>query len=231
MLEWQFGVQRSRAGSSTSVESPRRAERPRSRKRRQALCFQAAECRGLGGTERVRAAISSALAEPSALDRPFRALRRSRAGSKSETSAGHCFRAAKPCNFGRPGGSERVREAISNARVEPSGLGQPYRAPQRSRAGSSGHFERSCAAERARCCKRRQVRFFEARPSQLSELNPAARKGSCGNFELYIYIYTHMCVRAEQVATIDTPQLRTTNKEKTNHQQSTPNFLKQATRH
>ena len=51
------------------------------------------------------------------------------------------------------------------------------------------YFERSCAAEQARCCKHQQVQFFETMPSHLSELSSGAYKGSCGNLELYIYIF------------------------------------------
>ena len=103
--------QRSRAGSSGHFERPSGAERARCRKRRQVRCFR----------EPGRA-ISSALAEPSEFERPFRAPQRSRAGS-----SGH---------FERPSGAERARAAISSAPAEPSGLERPFRAPQRSRAGS-----------------------------------------------------------------------------------------------
>ena len=90
----------------------------------------------LSGAERARAAMSSAPAEPSGLERPFRAPQQSRTGS-----SGH---------FERPSGAERARAAISSAPAEPSGLERPFRAPQRSRAGSSGRFERPSGAERAR---------------------------------------------------------------------------------
>ena len=105
-------AQRSRAGSSCDVGRPSGTERARFRRRRQMQCFRAARSSNFerfGGTERVRAAIlsaqvetsgiragsraavSSAPAEPSVLERPFRALQRSRAGSMSQTSAGAVF--------------------------------------------------------------------------------------------------------------------------------------------
>ena len=133
------------------------------------------------GAERARAAVSGAPAEPSWLERPFRAPQRSRAGS-----SGH---------FERPSAAERARAAISSAPAEPSGLERPFRAPQRSRAGlerlfrapqrsragssgpfratqpsragPSGHFERPSGAERARSRKRRQGRCSRGRPSRV----------------------------------------------------------------
>ena len=110
-----------------------------------------------GGAERIRAAISSTPAEPSGLERPFRALQRRRAGSKSQTSASAVFskpgraelsRLERPCrtpqqsrggssgHFERPGGAERALAAISSAPAEPSRLERPFRVPQRSRGGS-----------------------------------------------------------------------------------------------
>ena len=179
-------------------------------------------------------------AEPSGLERQCRAPQRSRAGSKSETSAGAVFsssqaeqfrapwrsRASSSSHFERPSGAERARAAISSAPAEPSGLEvgnvgrcsvfeqpgraissalaepsefeRPFRAPQRSRAGSSGHFERPSGAERARAAISSapaepsgldvanvgRCGVFEARPSQLSELVPGMSKPS-----MYIYIY------------------------------------------
>ena len=104
----------------------------------------------------------------SAFERLFRAAQRSRAGSSGHSERPNraerarswkrrqvrCFRAAKPSNFERPGGAERVRTAISSAPAEPSGLERPFRAPQRGRAGSSGHFKRPGEAERVRLEKR-----------------------------------------------------------------------------
>ena len=85
--------------------------------------------------EPARAAISSAPAAASALERPFRAPQRGRAGS-----SGH---------FERPSEAKRARAAISSALAAASGLERPFREPLRGRAGSSGHFERPSAAERA----------------------------------------------------------------------------------
>ena len=107
------------------------------------------------GAERARAAVSSAPAEPSGLERPFRAPQRSRAGSMSQTSAGAVF--------SKPG------------RAELSRLERPFRAPQRSRAGSSGHFERPSGAERARAA----ISSAPAEPSGLD----VANVGRCGVFE------------------------------------------------
>ena len=73
--------------------------------------------------ERARARMSSAPAEPSGFE----------AGNVDTCDV---FRAARPGNFERPGGAERVRTAMSSAPAEPSGLERPFRAPQRSRAGS-----------------------------------------------------------------------------------------------
>ena len=98
--------------------------------------------------ERVRAAISSAPAEPSGLERPYRAPQRSRACSNSETSAGAVF---------------------STSQAE------QFRAPWRSRANSSGHFERPSGAERARAA----ISRAPAEPSGLD----VANVGRCGVFE------------------------------------------------
>ena len=128
---------RSRVSSSGHFEGPSRAERARSRKRRQVQCFLA----------------------------------------------------ARPSNFERPGRVERVRAAISSAPAEPSGLERPFRAPQRSRAGSSGYFERPSGAERARSRKRRQVRCFRGRPSRVKlRTASGASKRSYGNLSIDIYI-------------------------------------------
>ena len=94
------------------------------------------------GAERARAAISSAPEEPSVLELG---------------NVGKCGVFDQP---GRTISSARARAAISSAPAEPSGLEQVFRAPQRSRAGSSGHFERPSGAERARRRKRRRVRRF-----------------------------------------------------------------------
>jgi len=134
---------RSRVSSSGHFERPSRAERARSRKRRQVQCFLAARPSNFerpGRVERVRAAISSAPAEPSGLERPFRAPQRSRAGL------------------------ERLFRAPQRSRAGSSG---PFRAPQPSRAGPSGHFERPSGAERARSRKRRQGRCSRGRPSRV----------------------------------------------------------------
>ena len=106
-------------------------------------------------------AISSGLAEPSELERHFRAPQRNRAGSSGY--------------FERPSGAELARAAISSALAEPSGLERPFRAPQRSRAGSSGHFERPSGAEWARAA----ISSAPAEPSGLD----VANVGRCGVFE------------------------------------------------
>ena len=211
-------VQRSRAGSSGDFGRPSGAERARA-----PMSSAPAEPSGLelGNVGRCSVfeqpgrAISSALAEPSEsseFERPFRAPQRSRAGSSGhfERPRGaerarsrkrrqvRCFRAARPSNFERPGGAERVRAAISSAPAEPSGLERPFRAPQRSRAGSSGHFERPSGAERARAAISSapaepsglevanvgRCGVFEARPSRVKPGASKACKPSCGNFEL-----------------------------------------------
>ena len=110
-------------------------------------------------------AISSALAEPSEFARIRAAIPSGPAEPRWQVQ---CLRAARSSNFEHLNGAERIRAAILSAPVEPSGLERPFRAPQRSRAGPSGHFERPSGAERAaRCRKRRQVRCFrsQAEPS------------------------------------------------------------------
>jgi len=73
--------------------------------------------------EGARAAISSAPATPTGLERLFRAPQRLRGGLEQRVRA-----------------PQRLR----------GGLERPFRAPLRLRAGSSSHFERSCGSERAR---------------------------------------------------------------------------------
>ena len=142
------------------------------------------------GAERARAAISGAPAEPSGLERQCRAPQRSRAGSKSETSAGAVF---------------------SSSQAE------QFRAPWRSRVSSSGHFERPSGAERARAA----ISSAPAEPSGLevgnvgrcgvfepgrAELSPGGRKACkrpCGDFEVYIYIFSHPRVLKRLGATED----------------------------
>ena len=68
---------------------------------------------------------------------------------------------------------------LSATSMEPSDFERPFRAPQQSRAGSSGHFERPCGAERARCRKRRQVRCFRAGQAEPSGLD-VGNVGRCG---------------------------------------------------
>ena len=95
----------------------------------------------------------------------------------SEASLVQRSRANSSGHFERASGAERARAAISSAPVEPSGLEignvgrcsvleqrpsnpsalakrsefeRPFRAPQRSRAASSGHFERPSGAEQRR---------------------------------------------------------------------------------
>ena len=75
----------------------------------------------------------------------------------------------------RPSGAEQARTAMSSAPAQPSGLELPFRAPQRSRAGSSGHFERPSGAERARAA----ISSAPAEPSGLEVGNV----GRCGVFE------------------------------------------------
>ena len=120
------------------------------------------------------------LSGASRLDRPFRAFQRSRKRWQV-----HCFRAARLSNFERPGGAERVRAAISSAPAEPIGLGRPFRAPQRSQAGSSGHFERHSGAKRARCRKRWQVRCFHG------QAEPAERVSAWNVQAINVYIYLY----------------------------------------
>ena len=120
------------------------------------------------------------LSGASRLDRPFRAFQRSRKRWQV-----HCFRAARLSNFERPGGAKRVRAAISSAPAEPIGLGRPFRAPQRSQAGSSGHFERHSGAKRARCRKRWQVRCFHG------QAEPAERVSAWNVQAINVYIYLY----------------------------------------
>ena len=134
------------------------------------------------GAERARAAISGG-------------AKRSRAPMSSAPAEPRwqvqCLRAARSCNFEHLGGAERVRAAILSAPVEPSGLERPFRAPQWSRAGPSGHFERPSGADRARCHKRRQVQCFRGQAEPAERVNAqrssGAPKASYGNFELDIY--------------------------------------------
>ena len=101
------------------------------------------------GAERARAAISGAPAEPSGLERAIRAPQRSRAGSKPETSAGAVF---------------------SSSQAE------QFRAPWRSRASSSGHFERPSRAERARAA----ISSAPAEPSGLERPFRAPQRSRAG---------------------------------------------------
>ena len=89
--------------------------------------------------QRGRAGSSSQVEHPSEAERGRPA--NSSAPRKDEQS--QAFRALRP----EP---ERARAAMSSAPARPSGLKRPSRAPQRSRAGSSGHLERPSGAERAR---------------------------------------------------------------------------------
>ena len=105
-----------------------------------------------------------------------------------------CFRAARPSNFERPGRAERVRAAFSSAPAKPSGLERPFRAPKRSRAGSSGHFERPGGAElEARAASssghferpsgaERARAAISSAPAEPSGLD-VANVGRCGVFE------------------------------------------------
>ena len=103
--------------------------------------------------ERARAAMSSALAEPSGFEIvksggamlstrqavQFRAHRRSRASSSEFERPFRAPQRSRPGSSGhleRPSGAERARAAISSAPAEPTGLERPSRAPQRSRLGS-----------------------------------------------------------------------------------------------
>ena len=153
----RLSVERSRHSWSCPVKRlrPSGAERARA-----AMSGAPAEPSGLdfGDVGRYSAfeqpgqAISSALAAPSGLERPFRAPQPSRTGSSGR--------------FERPSGAERARmsQTLAGAefsragRAERSRLEQPFRAPQRSRAGSRGRFERPSEAERARSRKRRRSR-------------------------------------------------------------------------
>ena len=95
------------------------------------------------------------------LEQPFRAPLRHRGGLEQPFRAPLRLRAGSNSHFERPCGSERARAAISSAPAGPSGRerlferpseaeraraanlsARPFRAPQRGRAGSSGHFER-----------------------------------------------------------------------------------------
>ena len=149
--------------------------------------------------ERRRAAISisTALASPH-LERPSRAKGR-RAWKRQQL---RCFRAAKPGNVERPGDAERVRAAISSASgaerarapissapAEPSrrkletsagavfsyNQAEQFRAPLRSRAGSSGHFERPSGVEPAWAA----ISSAPTEPSGFDVTNV----GRCGVFE------------------------------------------------
>ena len=143
------------------------------------------------GAERARARMSSAPAEPSGLE---------------VGNVGRCgvFEQARPSNFERPGGAERVRVAISSAPAKPSWLERPFRAPQRSRAGSkletstgamfsssqaeqfrapwrsrassSGYLERPSEAERARAA----ISSAPAEPSGLERPFRAPQRSRAG---------------------------------------------------
>jgi hypothetical protein len=112
-----------------------------------ALCGSRA---GSSSTERARAAISSATAEPSERARAaagsIAAPRRARAAISSATAAPSGlelpFRAPL---LSRASGLERQHAPL---RLR-GGLEPPFRAPLRHRAVSSCHFERHCGAERA----------------------------------------------------------------------------------
>jgi hypothetical protein len=149
------GLWRSRASSSGHFERPSAAERARA-----AMLSALAEPSGFEIVKSGGAMLSTSQAVQ------FRAHRRSRA-----SSSGH---------FERPSGADRARAAIPSAPAEPSGLARRFRAPQRSRPGSSGHLERPSGADWARSRERRQVRCFRC------QAKPAAKacKPSCGNFEL-----------------------------------------------
>ena len=123
--------------------------------------------------------------------------------------------------FERPSAADQARAAISSAREEPSissapavpsEFERPFRAPQRSRAGSSGHFEGPSRAERARAAISRapaeptgleqpfrapqrsragsmsqtvaRAVFSPPGRAELSSGGPKVPKPSCGNFEL-----------------------------------------------
>ena len=93
-------------------------------------------------------------AELSRLERPFRAPQRNRAGSSGL--------------FGRPGGAERARVAISSAPAKPRGhFERPFRASRDSGPSSTGQFEPCGALGQARSRKCRQVRCSRARPSRV----------------------------------------------------------------
>jgi hypothetical protein len=91
-----------------------------------------------------------------------------------------CFRAARPSHI--------VRAAISSAPVERIGLGRPFRAPQRSQAGSIGHFERHSGAKQARCRKRWQVRCFRG------QAEPAKRVSAWNVQAINVYIYIYIII-------------------------------------
>ena len=120
------------------------------------------------GAERARAAMSGAPAEPSGLD----------------------FGDVGRCSvFEQPG------QAISSGLAEPTGLERPFWAPQWSRAGSSGRFERPSRAERARAAISSapaepsgldvanvgRCGVFEARPSRTEPARAAISRASCGS--------------------------------------------------
>ena len=142
---------------------------------------------------------SSILRRRGKLERPFRGSCGSGAGSR-----GHFEPAAAPGqlevgNVGRCTVFEQPSRANSSALAEPSEFEWPFRAPQRSRAGSGGHFERPSGAERARAAISSapaepsgldvanvgRCGGFEARPSRLSELSCGGRSlaSSRGHFE------------------------------------------------
>ena len=89
------------------------------------------------GAERSQAPMSSAPAEPSRFD----------LGNVSRCRVFEQPGRAISSGLAEPSEFERH---FSSAPAKPSGLERPFRAPKRSRAGSSGHFERPGGAERAR---------------------------------------------------------------------------------
>ncbi len=70
--------------------------------------------------------------------------------------------------------SRVARAAISSAAAKPSRLEQPFRAPMRLRAGSSGHFDRPSEAERPCGCERARAGHFE-HPSELGRRSSRTR--------------------------------------------------------
>ena len=89
------------------------------------------------------------------------------------------FSSSSPTTFPS---SSSFSSSSSSALAEPREFERPFRAPQRSRAGSSGHLERPSGAGRTRSRKRRQVRCFPPKPSRVKSWSEQSAQGPLRKF-------------------------------------------------